>query len=419
MPVKLKFLGGAREVGRSSILVSNSKKSLLLDHGVVLDHEPGFPVHVRPKDVDAVILAHAHLDHSGAVPIFYVSRYMPTFATPVTFDLVEILIRDFIRLSGYFLPYEYLDLETMINYGVKIPYASDQSVGDVSFRLLDAGHIPGSAQVLLKMDDKKILYTGDFNTMPTRLLHPADQNYGELDAIIIESTYADEPHSKREETERDFIGEIRRIVESGGKVVIPAFSVGRAQEILCILQAYRIEWPMAVDGMARTVNDILLRHTPYLRDESLLHALKSIRVVRGRRDREKVVKTAKIIVSPAGMLKGGPALYYVKQLAMDPRNAIFIVSYQIPGTPGSILLDTGKIIIDGEDKRVKAQVMKFDFSSHSGMTQLHDTLRKVEGNPKVFVTHGAQGNCEKLAKWANEELGLDAVAPKVDETYEL
>lgn len=419
MALKLRFLGGTREIGRTSILVTNSDKSLLFDYGVALDHEPGFPMHVRPREVDAIILTHAHLDHSGALPAFFVSRYIPTYATPVTYELTRILVQDFLRISGPLLPYEYIDLESMLNHGFRVPYDADQRIGDLSFRLLDAGHIPGSAQILLSVDGKKILFTGDFNTVPTRLLKPAVQDYGKVDAVIVESTYADEDHPKREIAENEFIEEIRQVVEGGGRVLIPAFAVGRAQEILCVLRHHRMDWPTAVDGMARRVNDLIREYPSYLRDDLFSEALKSVIVVKGRRDRKKVVRKAKIIVSPAGMLKGGPVHYYMKQLAMDERNAVFLVSFQIPGTPGRILRETGKIILNGEEKRIKARVNRFGFSSHCGRSQLQAALRKIDGNPCVFTIHGAQGNCEKLAKWTHDELGLTAFAPEAGEVHEL
>ncbi|MFQ6084740.1 MAG: MBL fold metallo-hydrolase [Candidatus Bathyarchaeia archaeon] len=419
MSVKLRFLGGAREVGRNSIHVKGSRASLLLDHGVALNHEPGFPMHIRPRDIDAVILAHAHLDHSGAVPSLYVSRYIPTFATSVTFELVRILVEDFLKLSSYYLPYEYIDLKAMLDHAVELPYGSEYHFREASLKLLDAGHIPGSAQILLDMDGKRVLYTGDFNTVPTKLLDPADQEYGELDAIIVESTYADEDHPDRMKIEEEFVEEIRNVVEGGGQVLIPAFAVGRAQEILCVLEAHRVDWPIAVDGMARSVNEALLDHPSFLNKKLLSSALRHARVVRGRNSRRKTLKKARIIISPSGMLKGGAASYYLKHIAMDQRNAILLVSYQIPGSPGRILLETGKVLIEDVETRVKARVRKFDFSSHCGRTDLQNVLRGLKGNPSVFVIHGDEGNCESLSAWAREELDLNATAPKTGETYEV
>jgi len=119
------------------------------------------------------------------------------------------------------------------------------------------------------------------------------------------------------------------------------------------------------------------------------------------------------------MLKGGPSQFFVSKIGKKAHNAIFLVSFQVPGTPGQILLDTGMCTIDGVATKIKASVKKYDFSPHCGASQLREALRKVGGHPKVFAVHGAEGNCELLAKWAKTELGLDAVAPKTGETFEI
>ncbi len=117
------------------------------------------------------------------------------------------------------------------------------------------------------------------------------------------------------------------------------------------------------------------------------------------------------------MLKGGPAAYYIQKLGKKPSNAVFLVSFQIPGTPGRELLETGRCVINGELQKIKAQIDHFDFSSHCGAKELQETIKNLEGNPKVYVVHGAEGNCEKFAKWITKETTLDAVAPKAGDTH--
>jgi len=418
VPLKIGFLGGTKEIGRSAIALKTEETQLLLDYGVMIDHEPGFPMHVPPKEVDAVILTHSHLDHTGTIPIFHIQEKKPVYGTQPSFDLTKLLISDFIHLSSYYLPFEYIELRSMMRSCVHLNYREKQTIGDVSFQLLDAGHIPGSAQILVEADEKRVLYTGDFNTIDTRLLCGADREYGELDALVIESTYADEEHPNRETLEKELMEHANEVVENGGSVLIPAFSVGRSQEIACILAAHHFEYPVTMDGMAREVNRILMNHRTYLRDPRLfMDAIHAATWVEGWRDRSVAVKKPGVIISPAGMLKGGPAAFYIQRLGKRSHNAVFLVSYQIPGTPGRELLEKGRCVIDGKMRKIKARVGHFDFSSHSGASQLQETVKSAEGNPTVYVVHGAEGNCEKFARWIREETGLEAIAPKTGDVY--
>jgi len=382
----------------------------------MVNHEPGFPMHVPPKEVDAIILTHCHLDHSGAIPIFHIHEKKPVYGTKLTFELTQMLIQDFIHLSGYYLPFEYLELRTMMRSVKNSKFNDPIKIKDLEIKLLNGGHVPGSAQVLIETQGKRILYTGDFNTRDTRLLKGADQNYGELDAIIIESTYADEDHPDRMEMEKELVKSVTEVVESGGTVLIPAFSVGRSQEILCVLAAHHFEYPVTLDGMAREACRIMMNNLEFFRDPKLfMDAVHMANWVEGWKDRRKATKKPGAIVSPAGMLKGGPAAFYISKIGKKSHNAIFLVSYQIPGTPGRELLEKGMCVIDGKVQKVKATVRHFDFSSHSGATELKETIKHLEGNPKVYVVHGAEGNCEMFANWIREEVGLEAFAPEAGE----
>jgi putative mRNA 3-end processing factor len=414
------FLGGAREVGRIGVSVKSDKTQVVLDYGVMLDHEPGFPMHVPPKDVDALILTHSHLDHSGALPIFYINDTKRLYTNKLNLELTQILIQDFIHLSSYYLPFEYLELKTMMRSNTHLDFGVEEQVGDMKIKLFNAGHTPGSAQVLVEADGKRFLFTGDFNLEDSRLLTGASMDYGDLDAVVIESTYANEDHTKRFELERMFVEAATEVVEKGGIVLVPAFGVGRAQEMACVLAANHFEHPVVLDGMAREASRIIMNYKEFLRDQRLfMNAMHSLDWVDGWRDRRKALKAPGVIISPAGMLKGGPAAFYVSKIGKKASNAIFLVSYQIPGTPGKELLEKGICTIDGKLRKVKAQYRHFDFSSHCGASQLREALRRLGGKPKVFVVHGAEGNCELLANWAKTELGLDAVAPRTGETYQV
>ncbi|MEM3442589.1 MAG: MBL fold metallo-hydrolase [Candidatus Bathyarchaeia archaeon] len=419
-PLQIGFLGGTHEVGRIAISIKTEKTRVLLDYGVMLNHEPGFPMHLPPKEVDAIILTHSHLDHSGAVPIFYIHEKKPLYTNKLNMELTQLLISDFIHLSSYYLPYEYLELRTMVRNNRHLNFGVQEKVGDIAFQLLNAGHTPGSAQILVEANGKRVLYTGDFNTVDTRLLEGAKAEYGDLDAVIIESTYADEDHTERLELEKRFVEEVTDVVEKGGTVLVPAFGVGRSQEIACVLTAHPFEYPVYMDGMAREASRIILSYKEFLRDPKLyLDMMHSVDWIESWRDRRKATKTPGVIISPAGMLKGGPAVFYTSKVGKKAHNAIFLVSYQIPGTPGRELLEKGVCLIDGKIRKVKARVEHFDFSSHCGATQLKEFVKNLSGNPKIFVLHGAEGNCEFFAKWIRNEVGFEASAPKAGDIVEI
>lgn len=419
-PTTIKFLGGAREVGRSGILVNDGKTQILIDYGVMFNHEPGFPMHVSPKEVDAIVLTHAHLDHSGGVPFFHITSQTPVYGTQPTFDFTELLITDFIHLTGYYLPYEFIDLQTTMNHCVDAGYRNPTKIGSMNVELLNSGHIPGGAQAIVETQGKKVLYTSDFNTIDTRLLKGADQSYEDADVLIMESTYADEDHQDRKTVEESFIEKVNEVVERGGTVLVPAFSVGRSQEILCVLVAHHFEHSVAIDGMAKDANEILVRHLSYLRDDGLfMKAVRTTNWIRGWGDRRLATKKPGVIVSPAGMLKGGNAVFYMNTIAKKRENAVFLVSYQIPDTPGRKLMETKKFVIGGRAREVKADVDHFDFTSHCGRTQLLETVKKVAGNAKVFLMHGAEENCQQLAETIRDDIGLEAVAPKTGDVYKV
>ena len=419
-PLQIGFLGGTHEVGRIAISVKTEKTQVLLDYGVMLNHRPGFPMHVPPKDVNAIILTHSHLDHSGAIPIFYIREKKPLYANRLTTELNQVLISDFIHLSSYYLPFEYLELKSMMMSSKHLDFGVKETIGDITFQFLNAGHIPGSTQILVEAEGKRVLYTGDYNIIDTRLLEGAKMEHDDLDAVITESTYANEDHTERQELERRFVNEVTDVVERGGIVLVPAFGVGRSQELICVLAAHHFEYPVTIDGMARDASRIMMNYKEFLKDpRMLMSAMHSVDWAEGWRDRRKATKTPGVIISPAGMLKGGPAVFYTSKIGKRSNNAIFLVSYQIPNTPGRELLDKGICLIDGKMRKVKARVAHFDFSSHCGASELKEAVKRLGGKPKVYTVHGAEGNCELFAKWIRSELGLEATAPRAGDIFKV
>ena len=386
----------------------------------MINHEVTFPIHIPPKDLSAVLLTHAHLDHSGLVPMLYLHSKLPVYGVEPTFKLSKVLVRDMIKLSGYYLPFEYMDLENMLSHAVSVEYNSQFKVNDASVSMINAGHIPGSAQIIIESDGRRVLYTGDFNLVPTHLVPGADRQYNNLDAIIIESTYAADDHPDRVESERNFVLACKEVVEDGGTVLVPAFGVGRSQEIICMLSDHNFSHPIFVDGMALDAIRMLEQHPRSLRDSDLFKkAMRQAEQITNWNERRKAARTAGVIVSPAGMLKGGASVFFMENLAHNNHNGIFLVSYQVEGSPGRMLLDEGRFILRGKARKVEARVEKFDFSSHGGKSQLHETLKEVDKKTRVFVVHGEEAKCKLLAEWASNELGLQTSTPKPGESIDI
>ena len=418
----IKLLGAGREVGRSAILVEHKGRRVLLDYGVQLtDGKPEYPLHVSPKQLDLIALSHAHLDHSGALPLLYTAIRPLLAMNRMTARLTELLIMDFLRLSKYYLPYEVIELENVLNSYKDVRFGRVYQLGGVEVEFKNAGHVPGSAMIKVRIEDLEVLYTGDFNTIETRLLRGADVKNVEADVVIMEGTYAGVNHPNRVDEEKRFIETINEVVGRGGTVLIPAFSVGRSQEVLCILEHYKVGYRVILDGMARRVTQMLLEEGGYVRDISLLsRAARRAQWISRDKERRKVVKRGEcIIVSPSGMLKGGPSVKYMKKLGKDPKNAILLVSYQLPGTPGRVLLDTGKFVFDGEPEEVEARVEYFEFSSHCGHKELVEFAKQLKNANKLLIVHTEGDAVEKLREEIYQETGIETVAPRNGDIVEI
>ena len=418
--VKLGFMGGTHEVGRNAIVLHSNEAKLLLEYGVRIGEPPEFPAHVRAKDLDGIVIAHAHLDHSGGVPMFYISEKKPLFCTSTTADIVKILIEDMIKLNNYYLPFEYIELDNMLKQRNDLAYGQEVKLKDINFNLQNAGHIPGSAMVDIEVNGKNILYTSDFNSIETRLCTAAKIPKKKYDAVIIEATYATHEHPDRKQLEVEFVKAVKDVVNDGGKVLIPAFAVGRSQEMFSILHAHGFEGTIVLDGMARAVNRTLLDKQDAVKTPATFEqASMNVQEVRGWRDRRKAISQANVIIAPSGMLQGGTAIFYMEKLGFRTENAIFLVSFQVPGTGGSKLLEQGTFTVAEKDEKVTAKVRHFDFSSHTGATPLQNFIKGLKGKPDLYVVHGEPDSCDFLAQWAQDECGLKAAAPNQGDEFEV
>jgi putative mRNA 3-end processing factor len=412
--LQVKVLGAAQEVGRSAFQVNCDGANFLLDYGVSLGKEPAYPMHVRPKDINAVVVTHAHLDHSGNVPSLFVNGGMDVYLTAPTLDLSRLLIEDMLRLGKNTLPFGMPEVSNMIMHSKEIEFKQKITHGNASFELHESGHVVGGGSVIVESGGKRLFYTGDINPRGSRMLREADLDIGEIDLMITESTYSQTNQTPREEVEEKFIEFAYEVLDRNGSLFVPSFSVERSQEIACVLKNAKFKHKVIMDGMAVKVNEIMLRYPEYLRDSKVFaDSINHAEWIRGEQERKRALKEPCVVISPAGMLVGGSAVYYLQQLALDKKNGIALVSYQGEGTPGRKLLETGKANIRGKDVKAEAEVRQFEFSGHVDRNGLFDMMKRIKGNPKVLTVHGDSDSCSKFAEEIHEKFGFDAIAPKL------
>jgi putative mRNA 3-end processing factor len=416
----VKVLGAANEVGRSGFLVNCNGTNLLLDYGVMFGRRgtpPRYPLHVKPKDVDAIIITHAHLDHSGNIPSLFVSGNTDVYATPPTFDLSELLIEDMLKIEKNSHPFDLPELNNMMKNAKEIGFKQKVTKGNATFELRESGHVIGGSTILVESEKKRLFYTGDIKTNGSRMLREADFDIGEIDLLITESTYSQTEQKPRRESEKELIEFANEVMDRKGILFIPSFSVERSQEIACILKSANFKHRIIMDGMALKVNEIMFRHPEYLRDPKVFaDAINSATAIKQHSERKRAMEEPCVVISPAGMLVGGNAVFYLQQLSFDDKNGIALVSYQGEGTPGRKLLETGKVSTRGKDVNVTAEVKQFEFSGHADRNQLFEMMKKIKGNPKVLTVHGDSESCELFAQEIHEKFGFEAHAPAVDET---
>jgi putative mRNA 3-end processing factor len=275
----------------------------------------------------------------------------------------------------------------------------------------DAGHIPGSAHVLVDDGETRLLYTGDFHTDDQRLVAGTTAR-PDADAVVCESTYSDVEHEDREVVEERFVESVQTTLWEGGTVVVPAFAIGRTQEMLMVCAAHDI--PCYVDGMGTQVTEMVRRHPAFVRDGDALRRAKShARFVDGRDgQRKRIARENAAIVTTSGMLSGGPAMTYIPEIRDRPVNKVALTGYQVAGTPGRDLLDTGSAEIDGRVMPVAAQVEAYDFSAHAdreGLVSFLDAYR----DSRILLNHG-----DRCGAFADElaAAGHRTVAPAIGES---
>ncbi|MCD6558323.1 MAG: beta-CASP ribonuclease aCPSF1 [Palaeococcus sp.] len=454
--IRITGLGGWREVGRSALLLQTNESNILVDFGINVAalHDPkkAFPHFDAPEFqyvlkegiLDAVIITHAHLDHSGLLP--YLFRFNlfegPIYATPPTRDLMVLLQKDFMEIqqsNGIEPLYKPKDIKEVVKHTITLEYGEVRDISpDMRLTLHNAGHILGSSISHIHVGNglHNIAVTGDFKFIPTRLFEPANARFPRLETLIMESTYgaSRDYQLPREEAEKRLIEVILRTLKRGGKVLIPAMAVGRSQEIMMVLEEYAriggMEVPVYLDGMIWEATAIHTAYPEYLsktlRDQ-IFHEgynpfLSEIfRPVANSNERKDIIDSREpaIIIASSGMLVGGPSVEYFKQLASDEKNSIIFVSYQAEGTLGrKVQRGLREIPLVGESGRTEAVKVNMEvhtidgFSGHADRRELLNYIARVKPRPeRVITVHGEAQKCLDLASSIHKRFNISTRAP--------
>ncbi len=448
--IRLAVFGGYREVGRTSMYLHTPESKVLIDCGINVaagDNNNAFPSLNLPEfnlqELDAVVITHAHLDHCGFLPYLYYMGYEgPVFCTPPTRDLMFLLHWDYLDVidkEGRNLPYQRKYIKEVVKHIIPLEYGEVTDIApDIKLTMHNAGHILGSSIVHFHIGEGvyNLAYTGDLKFERSRLLEPASVRFPRLEALITESTYGGrkDTQPRRAEAGKVLRGIINETLNRGGKVLVPAFSVGRAQELMVALEDYMsrgkiTKVPVFLDGMIWEATAI---HTTYpeflnreLRDQ-IFHKGKNpftsdiFQKVLNVEMRKKVIGgDACIIISTSGMLTGGPVMEYLKNLGPDGRNSLVFVGYQAEGSLGRRIQKGWKEIpMSGNGKtdivEMNMHVHTVDgFSGHSDRNQLINYIRCLNPKPDKLITcHGEESKCIELASSLYKIFRSESRAPQ-------
>ncbi len=453
--VRITALGGYLEVGRTANLVQTGESTVLVDCGVNVGATragnalPRFDLPEFDIDnLDAVIISHAHLDHSGFVPFLYKYGYKgPVYTTPPTRDLMTMLQLDYLDIAekeGKLLPYSQTDIKNATLHTITLNYGEVTDIApDIRLTFYNAGHIVGSAIVHLHIGEGlyNIAFAHDFKYAKTRLLDRANTRYPRLEAIIMESTYGNPKDvlPSRQESEQRLARIIKQTVERGGKILIPVLAVGRAQEIMIILEGMMRhgkipEVPIYTEGMISEATAITTANPEFLsrslRDR-IFHAgsnpflAEYFHQVTSKEEREEIIHgEPAIIMATSGMLSGGPSVFYFHELAEDERNSLIFVSYQGKGTLGRKIAEGAREIpIHMENGKTRALGIKMQieqisgFTGHSDRKELIDFAKHLSPRPQKYIlVHGEQSKCQALASSIHRITKRETMAPPIGQT---
>lgn len=450
--VRVTTLGCCREVGRAAFLLSTPESKVLIDCGEKPGNNDGAPYLYVPEiyplhNLDAVVLTHAHLDHCALVPLLYKYGFEgPVYSTPATRDLAVMLQLDYLEVVTNEVgqaPYtskevqEYLKRSIVLNYGSVTDIAPDMKL-----TYHNAGHILGSAIAHFHVGDGlyNIAFTGDFNYGKTRLFGPATSQFPRLETIFVESTYggSNDLQPSKKDAEEKLYEAVNTTINRGGKIIIPAFAVGRSQEVMLTLEeGMRLgkipRVKIYLDGMIKEATAIHTTYPEYLNPDLRKQIFQegmnpflseSFVQVDSPTIRENVIGgEPSIIITTSGMLNGGPIMEYLNGLADDEKNMLIFVGYQADGTLGRRIQKGWKEIPMGRRGSIiiNLEIQTIDgFSGHSDRRQLMAYINHLNPRPeKVFTIHGDEKNAIDLASSIYKRFRVETHAPRNLETYRM
>lgn len=447
--VRLSALGGFRHVGRSCMLIQTPLSTIMLDCGVdVSNSRDAMPRLDAPEfdvsKLDAVVITHSHLDHCGFLPALYKYGYKgPVYCTLPTRDVMTLLHLDYISLGNKTNQkplFDVNDIKETLKYAIPLSYREVTDITpDVRITLHNAGHILGSAMVHLNVGSGfyNVLYTGDFKYATSKTLNKADNLFDRVEALIMESTYGGDQDQQptREEAEQFFLDIVTKTVANKGKVLVPVLGVGRAQELMLLIEEWERygllpEIPIVVDGMLWDVTAIYTAYPEFMNNEIKSRIIEhnnnpfiaqNVKHTVSEEERQQILAGGPaVILATSGMMNGGPSVNYFANLCEDARNSVVLVSYQGNGTLGRTLQNGGRevdIELNGKLRHFTVNSLIYSiegFSGHSDRNQLEKYINDIKPKPrKLILDHGEESKIISLSHFMRKRFKIDTIAPHV------
>ncbi|MDO8656934.1 MAG: beta-CASP ribonuclease aCPSF1 [Nanoarchaeota archaeon] len=446
--VRISFLGASRQVGRTCFLLQTPESRIMIDCGIDPGEEgtESYPFLDAPEfninELDAVVVTHSHLDHSGIIPYLFKFGYTgPVYCTMPTRDIMALLQLDMIKIArseGNEPLYSSDEIRQMVLHTICLEYDEVSDITpDVRLTLYNAGHMLGSSIAHFNIGNglHNFAYTGDLKYAHTNVLEPGNTQFPRLETLMIESTYGGKDNvMMEEEADNYMINVIQKTFERGGKVLMPVLGSGRAQEVMIIMERLMREKkvpeaPIYLDGMLWDITAIHTAHPEFLNRnlrQQIFHKENNpflspyFKRVGSQKERQQIIleEGPCLILATSGMLQGGPSVQYLKNLAEGSKHSLVFSCYQPPGSMGHRIRNGEKeIMIREEGKqqvlKINMEVHRVEITNHSDRRQLMNFIKRCNPQPrKVIVVHGEASRCLDLASSIHKQFQIETVAPK-------